>query len=169
VRLMQHTLREAPTMKKRAKSVYQTKNLGTIKDRKKKKLESNKEGSNGETILRILRMRFVAPLASFISNVHEILGLEHPTSSRNNLRPSTTCRLNRKRKNERKNRGKCRGRGTTAVEYRLYLPSHLFLQNRSSIRHRYVLACRAITMIPFLFPRGCCIYTAYYRCCRMLI
>jgi len=57
VRLMQHTLRGAPTMKKRAKSVYQTKNLGTIKDRKKKKLENNKEGSNGETILRILRMR----------------------------------------------------------------------------------------------------------------
>lgn len=44
-------------MKKRAKSVYQSKSLGTIKDRKKKKQESNKEGSNGETILRILRMR----------------------------------------------------------------------------------------------------------------
>jgi len=57
VRLMQHTLRAAPTMKKRAKSVYQSKSLGTIKDRKKKKQESNKEGSNGETILRILRMR----------------------------------------------------------------------------------------------------------------
>lgn len=57
VRLMQHTLRGAPTMKKRAKSVYQQKNLGTIKDRKRKKQESNKEDSNGEIILRILRMR----------------------------------------------------------------------------------------------------------------
>ncbi|OBZ74653.1 Uncharacterized protein C11E3.02c [Grifola frondosa] len=58
VRMMQHSLRAAPSMKKRAKSVYQQRNLGTIKNRKKEKQqEKEKEGSNGETILRILRMR----------------------------------------------------------------------------------------------------------------
>ncbi|KAK7055402.1 hypothetical protein R3P38DRAFT_2846886 [Favolaschia claudopus] len=56
VRMMQQSLRSAPTMKKRAKSVYQQRNLGTIKERKKEKREE-KEVSNGETIMRILRMR----------------------------------------------------------------------------------------------------------------
>jgi hypothetical protein len=44
-------------MKKRAKSVYQQRNLGTIKERKKEKRDE-KEVSNGETIMRILRMRY---------------------------------------------------------------------------------------------------------------
>ncbi|RDX47602.1 hypothetical protein OH76DRAFT_1405658 [Lentinus brumalis] len=58
VRMMQHSLRAAPTIKKRAKSVYQQRNLGTIKNRKKEKQqEKEKDVSNGETILRILRMR----------------------------------------------------------------------------------------------------------------
>ncbi|KAJ7619343.1 hypothetical protein FB45DRAFT_156615 [Roridomyces roridus] len=56
VRMMQQSLRSAPTTKKRAKSVYQQRNLGTIKERKKEKREE-KEVSNGETIMRILRMR----------------------------------------------------------------------------------------------------------------
>ncbi|KZV65898.1 hypothetical protein PENSPDRAFT_655387 [Peniophora sp. CONT] len=56
VRMMQQTLRAAPTIKKRAKSVYQQRNLGTIKDRKREK-KQEKEVNNGETILRILRMR----------------------------------------------------------------------------------------------------------------
>ena len=56
--MMQQTLRASPSVKKRAKSVYQQRNLGTIKDRKKQKQEV-KEVSNGETILRILRMRYV--------------------------------------------------------------------------------------------------------------
>ncbi|KAJ7468448.1 hypothetical protein FB451DRAFT_373271 [Mycena latifolia] len=56
VRMMQQSLRSSPTMKKRAKSVYQQRNLGTIKERKKEKREE-KEVSNGETIMRILRMR----------------------------------------------------------------------------------------------------------------
>ncbi|EKM52682.1 uncharacterized protein PHACADRAFT_261272 [Phanerochaete carnosa HHB-10118-sp] len=56
VRMMQQSLRDSPSVKKRAKSVYQQRNLGTIKDRKKQKQEV-KEVSNGETILRILRMR----------------------------------------------------------------------------------------------------------------
>ncbi|OJT15692.1 hypothetical protein TRAPUB_5070 [Trametes pubescens] len=58
VRMMQHSLRASPSVKKRAKSVYQQRNLGTIKNRKKEKAqEKEKEVSNGETILRILRMR----------------------------------------------------------------------------------------------------------------
>ncbi|KAI0742851.1 hypothetical protein C8Q80DRAFT_1109139 [Daedaleopsis nitida] len=58
VRMMQHSLRAAPSIKKRAKSVYQQRNLGTIKNRKKEKQqEKEKDVSNGETILRILRMR----------------------------------------------------------------------------------------------------------------
>lgn len=58
--MMQHSLRASPSVKKRAKSVYQQRNLGTIKNRKKEKAqEKEKEVSNGETILRILRMRYV--------------------------------------------------------------------------------------------------------------
>ena len=59
--MMQHSLRTAPSIKKRAKSVYQQRNLGTIKNRKKEKQqEKEKDVSNGETILRILRMRYAA-------------------------------------------------------------------------------------------------------------
>ncbi|KAF8315851.1 hypothetical protein DL93DRAFT_2125393 [Clavulina sp. PMI_390] len=56
VRMMQQSLRAAPTIKQRAKSIKAQRNLGTIKDRKK---EKRKEGdsSNGEIIMRILRMR----------------------------------------------------------------------------------------------------------------
>ena len=56
--MMQQTLRAQPSMKKRAKSVYSQRNLGTIKDRKREK-KQEKEVSNGETIMRILRMRCV--------------------------------------------------------------------------------------------------------------
>ncbi|KAH8079789.1 hypothetical protein BXZ70DRAFT_901581 [Cristinia sonorae] len=56
VRMMQQSLRASPSVKKRAKSVYSQRNLGTIKDRKREK-QQQKEVSNGETILRILRMR----------------------------------------------------------------------------------------------------------------
>lgn len=58
VRLMQNMLRSTSTIKKRAKSVYQSKNLGTIKNRKKEKQQTTKEDSSGEIILRILRMRY---------------------------------------------------------------------------------------------------------------
>ena len=57
--MMQQSLRASPAVKKRAKSVYQQRNLGTIKKRKKEKQEE-KEVNNGETILRILRMRCVS-------------------------------------------------------------------------------------------------------------
>lgn len=57
--MMQQSLRSAPTMKKRAKSVYAQRNLGTIKERKKEKQEE-KEVTSEETIMRILRMRYYA-------------------------------------------------------------------------------------------------------------
>lgn len=57
VRMMQQSLRSAPTMKKRAKTVYAQRNLGTIKERKKEKREE-KEITSEETIMRILRMRY---------------------------------------------------------------------------------------------------------------
>jgi hypothetical protein len=57
VRMMQQSLNDAPSMKKRAKSVYAQRNLGTIKERKKEKRQE-KEVTNGETIMRILRMRY---------------------------------------------------------------------------------------------------------------
>lgn len=59
VRLMQNMLRSTSTIKKRAKSVYQSKNLGTIRNRKKEKQQTTKDDSNGEIILRILRMRYL--------------------------------------------------------------------------------------------------------------
>ena len=57
VRAMQQSLREAVPVKKRVKSVYNQRNLGTIKERKKVK-NQEKETSSGEIILRILRMRY---------------------------------------------------------------------------------------------------------------
>lgn len=63
--MMQQSLRTLPSMKKRAKSVYQQRNLGTIKQRKKVKQEE-KEVGNGETIMRILRMRHVQVLRAVL-------------------------------------------------------------------------------------------------------
>ncbi|KII90117.1 hypothetical protein PLICRDRAFT_40318 [Plicaturopsis crispa FD-325 SS-3] len=70
VRMMQQSLRASPSVKKRAKSVYQQRNLGTIKERKKEK-QQEKEVTNGETILRILRMR--NGTADFIAQQMEIM------------------------------------------------------------------------------------------------
>jgi hypothetical protein len=67
VRMMQQSMRASPSIKKRAKSVYNQRNLGTIKERKKEKKEQ-KEVSNGETIMRILRMRYVFLLILFINS-----------------------------------------------------------------------------------------------------
>jgi hypothetical protein len=60
VRMMQQHLR-APTTKKRAKTVYAQKNLGTIRDKKRqRRQEKEKQETNGsEVIMRILRMRCV--------------------------------------------------------------------------------------------------------------
>lgn len=57
VRMMQQNLRAAPTIKQRAKSVKAQRNLGTIKDRKREK-RKEADNSSGETIMRILRMRY---------------------------------------------------------------------------------------------------------------
>ncbi|KAJ7812022.1 hypothetical protein B0H14DRAFT_3090547 [Mycena olivaceomarginata] len=70
VRMMQQSLRSAPSTKKRVKSVYSQRNLGTIKERKKEKKEE-KEVSNGETIMRILRMR--PETSDFIAQQLELL------------------------------------------------------------------------------------------------
>ena len=56
--MMQQTLGVAPSVKRRAKSVYQQRNLGTIRERKKEK-RKEKEAGSAETIMRILRMRYV--------------------------------------------------------------------------------------------------------------
>lgn len=56
--MQQQQLQKAPTVKKRAKTVMSQRNLGTIKDRKREKREQT-EVSNGEMIMRILRMRYV--------------------------------------------------------------------------------------------------------------
>lgn len=59
MRAMQQSLRAAPTMKKRAKTVYSQKNLGTIREKKREKKQQKEQASdsNGQVILRILRMR----------------------------------------------------------------------------------------------------------------
>lgn len=54
--MMQQSLRSAPTIKKRAKSVLTQRNLGTIKERKKEK-QKETEATSEQTIMRILRMR----------------------------------------------------------------------------------------------------------------
>jgi hypothetical protein len=68
--MMQQRLRAAPTTKKRAKTVYAQKNLGTIKDKKRqRRQEKEKEETNGsEVIMRILRMRYV-PISELRSRV----------------------------------------------------------------------------------------------------
>ncbi|KAG8930517.1 hypothetical protein FRC02_004085 [Tulasnella sp. 418] len=53
---MQQQLRSEPAVKKRAKTVYAQRNLGTIRERKKEKKQEAQPG-NAEIILRILRMR----------------------------------------------------------------------------------------------------------------
>ena len=58
VRMMQQSLRAAPSTKKRVKSVYSQRNLGTIKERKKEKQQET-EVTSEQTIMRILRMRYV--------------------------------------------------------------------------------------------------------------
>ena len=65
VRMMQQSLKSAPSVKKRAKSVYSQRNLGTIRNRKKEKRDE-KEVTSEETIMRILRMRCGSPFSVYI-------------------------------------------------------------------------------------------------------
>lgn len=81
VRMMQQSLGSAPSVKKHAKSVYSQRNLGTIKERKKEKRQE-KEITNGETIMRILRMRYPFRRLIFTLNIYILLkGLERRSSS----------------------------------------------------------------------------------------
>ena len=81
VRAMQQTLRGSPSIKKRAKSVYSQRNLGTIKDRKREKKEE-KEVGGGETIMRILRMRYVPSTQTrFLVSVPTLKPLSRPNTS----------------------------------------------------------------------------------------
>lgn len=63
--MMQQSLKSVPSVKKRAKSVYSQRNLGTIRDRKKEKRDE-KEVTSEETIMRILRMRWGSPFSTYI-------------------------------------------------------------------------------------------------------
>ena len=70
--MMQQSLRSAPSMKKRVKSVYMHRNLGTIKERKKEKAQES-EPTSELVIMRILRMRFDFFFAkSFASFLHPL-------------------------------------------------------------------------------------------------
>jgi hypothetical protein len=97
VRMMQQRLRSAPTMKKRAKSVYAQRNLGTIKERKKEKREE-KEVTSEETIMRILRMRYAKftfdAAVAFLQGIGYV-GLERQSSSHNSFRLCRPCKRNR--------------------------------------------------------------------------
>ncbi|KAI6002214.1 hypothetical protein F5J12DRAFT_841563 [Pisolithus orientalis] len=73
VRTMQQSLREAIPVKKRVKTVYNQRNLGTIKERKREK-KQEKETTSGEIILCILRMRpntqeFISQQLEMMANV----------------------------------------------------------------------------------------------------
>jgi len=98
--MMQQTLRASPSIKKRAKSVKSQRNLGTIKDRKREKKEE-KEASGGETILRILRMRYVLsttqspPLIMSSNLTPTSKGRIRRTLSHSNCRSWRRCRRNR--------------------------------------------------------------------------
>ncbi|KAF8578886.1 hypothetical protein K439DRAFT_1360906 [Ramaria rubella] len=92
VRMMQQQLRAAPS-KKRAKTVYAQKNLGTIRDKKRqRRQEKEKEETNGsEMIMRILRMR--PGTIDFIGQQMQIMSLQ--MQSEQEKRTRTTRRLNR--------------------------------------------------------------------------
>jgi len=81
VRMMQQNLRSAPSIKKRAKSVYSQRNLGTIKERKKEK-SREQETSSEQTIMRILRMRFVFFLSLQVPKDMMLIHLFQTTDAR---------------------------------------------------------------------------------------
>ncbi|KAJ8074784.1 hypothetical protein PM082_019109 [Marasmius tenuissimus] len=84
VRMMQQSLRASSSMVTRAKSVYQQRNLGTIKKRKKEKQEE-KEVTNGQTIMQILRMRHGT--SEFIAQQLQIMKEMQRERERNTERP----------------------------------------------------------------------------------
>ncbi|KAI5990422.1 hypothetical protein EDD15DRAFT_2280125 [Pisolithus albus] len=98
VRAMQQSLREAVPVKKRVKTVYNQRNLGTIKERKKEK-KQEKETTSGEVILRILRMRpntseFIAQQLEMMANIRtqqersQVAQLQRKTQGPRQVAPS---------------------------------------------------------------------------------
>lgn len=98
VRAMQQSLREAVPVKKRVKTVYNQRNLGTIKERKKEK-KQEKEMTSGEVILRILRMRsntseFIAQQLEMMANIRtqqersQVAQLQRKTQGSRQVAPS---------------------------------------------------------------------------------
>ena len=102
VRMMSQSLRSSGTMKKKAKSVYNQRNLGTIKERKKEK-RSEKEINNGEVIMRILRMRYVSSNMLLYCKLTPCIGRAPPTSLRSNYR-LCTCRQSKSSSDRRPKR-----------------------------------------------------------------
>ena len=100
--MMSQSLRSSGTMKKKAKSVYNQRNLGTIKERKKEK-RSEKEINNGEVIMRILRMRCVASNLRSNWKLTPCIDRAPPTSLRSNCR-SCTCRQSKSSSGRRRRR-----------------------------------------------------------------
>jgi hypothetical protein len=96
VRLMQPSLRGATTVKKRAKTVYSQRNLGTIKERKREKKEDEQHG-NGDMILRILRMRSALSFGTLSSTSNICPGPKHLNSLGN------SCQLSHQPKQNRRN------------------------------------------------------------------
>ncbi|KZT37680.1 hypothetical protein SISSUDRAFT_987298 [Sistotremastrum suecicum HHB10207 ss-3] len=70
VRMMQHSLKSSTSLRKKAKTVYSQRNLGTIKDRKREKREA-KDTNSGDVIMRILRMR--SGTSDFLSHQLQII------------------------------------------------------------------------------------------------
>ena len=98
--MMQQSLRAAPSMKKRAKSVYNQRNLGTIKERKKEK-KQEAESASEQIIMRILRMRCVRFFfAAYFCVELSTDGADAPpgpgrrSSSRSSCRSWPRCRRN---------------------------------------------------------------------------
>lgn len=98
--MMQQSLRAAPSMKKRAKSVYSQRNLGTIKERKKEK-KQEAESASEQIIMRILRMRCDIFCALFLRRT--LLTAPTPagpgrrSSSRSSCRSWPRCRRSTRR------------------------------------------------------------------------
>ena len=110
--MMQQTLRASPSIKKRAKSVYSQRNLGTIKDRKREKKEEKEVGS-GEIIMRILRMRYVSVCSGNLGVSERertcVTDRVRRTLSRSSCRSWQRFRQNRSSAIANSRNGNCRG------------------------------------------------------------
>jgi hypothetical protein len=125
VRAIQQTLPASPSTKKRAKSVYSQRNLGTIKDRKREKKEE-KEIGDGETIMRILWMRYV--LSTQNSIFRSYTEARKPPSRpntfdfiANNCRSWRRCRPSRNSASASSRSGRPRGQATQRASQKYHL------------------------------------------------